>query len=378
MGFSIKLAPGVRIRASSRGVRTSIGPRAARVHFGAGRTSVSTGVGPFGYSTTVGGGRRSGGGRRGATSAQAAYQRQLATQQRQLAQAEKEATAQRLADAFLRILGLHRVDFPPAQRPVAPEPAAPNRAEVYAHFEKHALAGIGILKRAERAAAKQRAAASADAEVHRRWQELKAQQAQWQRALDHYWELLCRNDPGAVLQSLAQAFEDNEAASAAVGVDGAEVSLVLLVPPASHVIPEQMPSRTAAGNVSLKKLAQAARADFYKQFVSGQVLVTLREAFAVAPGLGSARVVVLRNDGRDVYGRPAMPCIGAFGITREALRGIRWNDADAVDILNAAAREKLVNQQGRSKELGPVDLSTEPEIVSLIKVVDLEDLASER
>ncbi|MFI2651773.1 DUF4236 domain-containing protein [Micromonospora fulviviridis] len=38
MGFSIRLAPGVRIRASSRGIRTSLGPRAARVHFGAGRT----------------------------------------------------------------------------------------------------------------------------------------------------------------------------------------------------------------------------------------------------------------------------------------------------------------------------------------------------
>ncbi|GAA2583374.1 hypothetical protein GCM10010399_11500 [Dactylosporangium fulvum] len=377
MGFSIKLAPGVRIRASSRGIRTSIGPRAARVHFGAGRTSLSTGVGPFGYSTSLGGGRRSGGGR-SATSAQAAYQRQLAVQQRQAAQAEKEAMARQLADAFLRILGLHRVDFPPAQRPLAPEPPAPNRAAIYAHHEKHALTGIGILKRTERAAAKQRAAASADAEVHRRWQELKAQQAQWQRTLDQHWEFLRRNDPGAVLQSLAEAFEDNEAASAAVGVDGAEVSLVLLVPPASQVIPEQMPSRTAAGNVSLKKLAQAAKADLYKQFVCGQVLVTLREAFAVAPGLASARVVVLRNDGRDVYGRPAMPCIGAFSVTRDALRGIRWNDADAVDILNAAAREKLVNQQGRSKELGPVDLSAEPDIVALIRVVDLEGLASAR
>jgi hypothetical protein len=37
MGFSIKIAPGVRVRASSRGVRTSIGPRVARVHVGAGR-----------------------------------------------------------------------------------------------------------------------------------------------------------------------------------------------------------------------------------------------------------------------------------------------------------------------------------------------------
>jgi hypothetical protein len=31
----------------------------------------------------------------------------------------KAARAQELAAAFLRILALHRVDFPPAQRPVA-------------------------------------------------------------------------------------------------------------------------------------------------------------------------------------------------------------------------------------------------------------------
>jgi hypothetical protein len=377
MGFSVKLAPGVRIRASSRGIRTSIGPRAARVHVGGGRTGVSTGIGPLGFYTSVGGSRRSGGGRRSATSAQAAYQRQLAVQQRQAAQAEKAALARQLADAFLRILSLHRVDFPPAQRPVAPEPAAPDQAAIYHHYEKQALTGIGMFKRAERSAAKQTAASWAEAEVNRQWQALKDQQAQWQQKLDHHWHLLCGNDPDVVLQTLAEAFEDNEAASAAVGIDGGEVSLILLVPPASQAVPEQMPSQTAAGNLSLKKITQTTKADFYKQFVSGQVLVTLREAFAVAPGLTSARVVVLRNDGRNVYGHLTLPCLGAFNVARQALDGVRWNDADAVDILNAIAREKLVSQTGRSKELTPIDLTTEPEIAALLNVIDPEELASE-
>lgn len=339
MGFSVKLAPGVRIRASSRGVRTSIGPRAARVHFGAGRTGMSTGIGPVGLYTSVGGSRRSGSSRRSATSTQAAYQRQMAAQQRHAAQADKAAQAQQLADAFLRILALHRVDFPSAQRPVAPEPAAPDRAAINAHYEKQALAGISLFRRAERAAAKQQAAAWTDPEVKRQWQTLKDQQAQWQQALDQQWQLLCGNDPDVVLQTLAEAFEDNEAPSAAVGVDGAEVSLVLLVPPASQAIPEHLPARTAAGNLSLKKITQSAKADFYKQFVCGQILVTVREAFAVAPGLISARVVVLRNDGRDVYGQPLMPCLAAVNITWKALVGVRWDDADAVNILNAVARE---------------------------------------
>ena len=143
-----------------------------------------------------------------------------------------------------------------------------------------------------------------------------------------------------------ERFEDNEAACAAVGLDGAEVSLVLVVPPASAVIPEQLPGRTAAGNVSLKKITQAAKADFYQHFVCGQILVTLREAFAVAPGLISARLVALRNDGRDVYGQPTMPCLAAVNVAREALNGVRWNDADAVDILNADAGTCLAPPTG--------------------------------
>jgi hypothetical protein len=233
-----------------------------------------------------------------------------------------------------------------------------------------------VFKRTERAAAKQQAAAWADAEAARQWTILKTQQAQWQQTLDQQWQLLLGNEPNAVLQAMAEAFEDNEAASAAVGVVAGEVSLVVVVPPASQAIPEQMPGRTAAGNLSLKKITQADKADFYKQFVCGQILVTLREAFAVAPGLTAGRVVVLRNDGRDPYGRPTMPCLAAVTVTRRALDGVRWHDADAIDILNAAAHEKLMLQKGRSKDLAPLDLTNEHDIRALIETVDLEDLAA--
>jgi hypothetical protein len=69
-----------------------------------------------------------------------------------------------------------------------------------------------VFKRAERAAAKQQATAWTVAEMNRQWQGLKDQQAQWQQILDRRWQLLCGNDPDVVLQTLAEAFEDNEAA----------------------------------------------------------------------------------------------------------------------------------------------------------------------
>src|SRR3954447_23554403 len=112
MGFSVKLAPGVRVRASSRGVRTSLGPRIARLHVGGGRAGFSTGVGPVGYYTSLGGasGRRPAARRPSAGS----YQRQLAVSPAAAAKAEE---AQRLAQLFQALLSIHREQFPSAQPP---------------------------------------------------------------------------------------------------------------------------------------------------------------------------------------------------------------------------------------------------------------------
>ncbi|MEU4677901.1 DUF4236 domain-containing protein [Micromonospora sp. NPDC023737] len=373
MGFSIKLAPGIRVRASSRGIRTSLGPRAARIHVGGGRTGFSTGVGPVGFYTSLGGGRSRSGGR--GTSA-TAYQRQFAAQQRQAAQAQRAEEAQRLAQAFLRILDVHRVSFPAATRPVTPEPTPPDRASIYKHYEQHALAGVGLFEWGKRSQAKQQAAQWADAEVQRQWTSLLEQKAGWQQYLDQRWRQLCSNDPDVVLETLEEAFEDNEAPSAAVGVTGDEVSLVVLVPTVEQVVPERMPTTTQAGNLSLRKLPQRDRAAYYKQFVCGQVLVTAREALAVAPAIGSARVAVLRHEGPDSYGRPTVSCLLATRIHRASLSGVRWADADATAIVNDTSSELLLNPRPRTGELQALNLASEPAITELINAVDLAELTA--
>ncbi|MEV6370441.1 DUF4236 domain-containing protein [Micromonospora musae] len=374
MGFSIKLTPGVRIRASSRGIRTSVGPRVARVHVGAGRTGVSTGIGPVGFYSSIGGGARRSGRSRGATPSTAAYQRQLVAQQRQAAQAQRAEEAQHLAQAFLRILALHRVEFPTATRPIAPPPAPPERSSIYKHYEQHALAGIGLFDRSKRAAAKQQAAQWTEAETQRQWADRLQQQAAWQQHLDQRWQQLCVNVPDVVIETLEEAFEDNEAPSAAVGVTGSEVSLVVLVPGVDHVVPDRMPTTAQAGNLSLRKLPQRDRADYYKQFISGQILVTIREAIAVAPAIESARVAVLRHDGADSYGRPRMSCLLAVKIHRRALNGVHWDTADAVAIVNDTNSELLQNPRPRTGDPQPLDLAAEPALAALINAVDLTEL----
>jgi hypothetical protein len=173
--------------------------------------------------------------------------------------------------------------------------------------------------------------------------------------------------------ALAEAFEDNEAAAAAVGVEDAQVTLVVVVP-GFDAIPERQPSMTAAGNLSLKKMTKRDRSDLYKLLVCGHVLVTLKEAFAVAPGLVSARVVALRPTPTDAYGkvRPEVVLAGLF--ERARLQGIQWSDADAVRVLNDSKPHLIFMQRGVVQELVPVDLAEEPELQDLVAAVDFDDL----
>ena len=353
-----------------------MGPRAARVHFGSGQPGFSAGAGPVGFYTSLGGRRFGPGGRSGSPSA-AGYQRQVVAQQQYLTMVEKEQRRREVAKAFLHILNLHRVEFPPARPPVAAPPSQPDRAAIYRHYEQHALAGLGAFKRRARNEAKQRASAQTESEAQRQWVEASEKQAQLQAYYDERWRQLYANVPDVVMETLEVAFEDNEAPSAAVGVDGDEVALVVLVPGADMAVPDQMPGTTAAGNPSLKKITQREREDFYKVFVCGQVLVTVREAFAVAPGLGSARVVVLRRDGSDVYGREKTSCILAVKLDRAALERVQWETADAAQIVNEVSSDLLIDQRGRSRGLSPIDLAGETELAKLIEAVDLTELVDD-
>ena len=354
MGFSVRVAKGVRISASSRGVRTSVR---------AGPVSYSVGSSRRGSSRSSYRGGATGG------STRASY----AASQRQLREAAKLEQAQELRQAFERILNLHRQEFPGASRPVVSPPPALDESAVRQRHEAAALQGIGIFKRSERAAAKERAAASAQQEIDVERVRQAAEQDSLQAELDECWRALNANDPEAVLDTLADAFEDNEAAAAPVNVEGDEVTLVMLAPP-QDVIPERYPTYTDAGNLTLKKLPKADRSSFYKQLICGHLLATLRETFAVAPGIRATRAVVLRSSAPDAYGnvRPELLIAGRW--QRQAFEGVRWSTADAVVVVNDTATELVLNQKGSAKELTPVVLNKEPELANLVGIVDFAEL----
>jgi hypothetical protein len=108
--------------------------------------------------------------------------------------------------------------------------------------------------------------------------------------------------------------------------------------------------------------------------VFGHVLATVREAFAVAPGLDAARVVAFRSNGLDSYGRPRVDLLLAARFTRDALNGIQWDRAEAPDVVQDAASDLLLNVKGQAKELHPINLTNEPELAQLVAHIDADDL----
>ena len=363
MGFSVRVSPGVRVRASSRGVRASIGPRAARFHVGAGGAGFSTGVGPVTYSTSLGSpGRRNGHG--------------TAVANRELAALGNDGPEQSYVDpveVLRKIIYLPETEFVPASRPIAPAPPAVHPNRILEQHVARAKASTSVFRRAAREEAIQEARKQAEVEIAETTARQEADRTAQQAALDAAWEALCRNNPDAVLATLAAAFEDNEAAAAAVGVAGAEVTVVVILPPASAV-PERGPSTTAAGNFTLKKLNKSEAAAFYMLLVCGHVLVTIKETLAVAPSISAVRIVAVRQSDRDAYGNvtPEVMLAGVF--ERERLRNVVWEGMDAARIVNDTNTQLVIEQKGATKALAPIDLGTEPELQAVVSAIDFEDI----
>ena len=136
MGIGFKVAPGVRIRASSRGISAGIGPRAARVHVGTRGVGVSSGVGPVsGYTHLTGGGRR----KSTASTRRASYggptKASIAAREREVKAAAREADIDRVVAIERALVGVHRESFPPAERVVLPPPEGVDPAPIRAELE---------------------------------------------------------------------------------------------------------------------------------------------------------------------------------------------------------------------------------------------------
>jgi hypothetical protein len=363
MGFSFKVAPGVRVRASSHGVRATVGPRAARVHVGTGRTGFSTGVGPVSLYKSAGGGRRPQNVGQSRSS--------VAAHERQLRQAQKAQQAAELKAAFDAIENLHRQEVIPTTPPVAPTPAPVNEAAIHRWHEQQAPRGLSIMQRQARTTARKRAAEGAQRDINAAVERGFQEQAQVQRQLSEQWRRLLGNDPDVVFATLTEAFEDNQAPVAVTGVENGEASVLIMVPDI-EAVPERMPKRTPAGNLSIAKITKTLRNSVYLGLICGHVLITVREALAVAPGLQAVRIAVIRQAPHDAYGIRKAECLLAAMFTRHRLDGVLWGSAAAIQIVQDTAADLRIRLSGTREPL-PLDLAREPALAALLQVIDTSE-----
>ncbi len=357
MAFVFAVAPGVRIRAASRGIRAGDG-RSLRA---------ADGLAPVSFYAALGGGFHGaiGNGRPGRGMSTGAYLRKVAAKDRLAGAAQRLQHARDIADDFVDVLNQYRGDFRPASAPVVPAPAQPDRIAIARDCHEAAFKGIGVFQRSARTKAERRAAECTEAEVHRQWDAACVVQAEWQSYFNTRWEQLRVNTLDVVIDALDEAYEHNETPSAAVGVDGDEVSLVVLAPALDNAVPEQIAVGTPDAGRSLQTLDEPGRTVYYQHFVCGLVVAAVREAFAVAPSLQSARVAVLRDPS-------TTHCLLAARFERAWLSAVDWYAADAARVVMDLSTERLKGP-GAGAPLSPIDLSHEPWLAGLIQSVDLTD-----
>lgn len=363
-GVSFRVAPGVRLRASSRGIRASVGPRAARVHMGAGRTAVSTGAGPVTFYQTLGGAKRpSAGGRPRPAAPRSTGQRPLG-QRPTLAQLERQAKADALAaerfqvEALERQLtSLHWESFPMSHPAVVPQPPATSRAEhaeLERRFRRAALAEIPWTKRADRAEARAVAAQqTADfLRVHATGQVVAAQLAQFEE--DERWQGLVEHDPHTVIDAVDSAFADN--ASDSTCIDAGEhpetrrrYVTVVVVFGTPEMVPERKAALTPTGRPTLHKRSKTERNSVYLTALASTVLATVKEAFAVAVSADDVNVVVLQSAPGEPRPRPIY--LGQFG--RRQVEQIDWPTVDPVSVVRSTAEAQL-SLKGVSRTVTPL------------------------
>lgn len=441
--MSFKVAPGVRVRASGRGLSAGFGPRVARVHVGTRGVGVSSGVGPFSAYQRLGGSSRPSSKSGGSRSSRRPTKASIAAHERQLKAAQREADIEKVAALERTLVSAHRESFPQAKRtvlpppepvdpepicsaleaeagipdlisqlgggespPVAPPPEPVDRYQLMREFRKRARQGIAFWRIRDQIEvarqADEEAEAVAEAEAHERktaqeaeqkrldglWVELQqaraavaedlpgrvaaekerrdTARAAEQQELDDAWAQLQANDPGVTLPALEAAFADNEAPAAAIDCEGNRTTVVMQFSLPEAIVPERKPARTPTGKRTLKKRTKTEINALYLEALGSNVLATVKEAFAVAPGTEIVQLLVIRREtDKKNAGQLAAIYVGEFN--RGGYEGANSREPGRA---LALAPESMLNLKGNTEQVAPLDLKERPALVALLEELD--------
>jgi len=166
------------------------------------------------------------------------------------------------------------------------------------------------------------------------------------------------------METLEAAFEDNEAPAVPIDCHADEAAIVMVYPDIGQ-IPESKPAVTSSGKPTTQKRTKTERNELYAQSLASNVLATVREAFAVAPGLAKVAVLTVCKDD-SMGGIPMVTALCAVAFDRPLVDRFDWSRLDPLRTLELG-EPCLWNRGGRTAELAPLDLTGEPEIAQVLE-----------
>ncbi len=274
-----------------------------------------------------------------------------------------------VAEAWERVLGIHRADFSLAAAPMVPPPGPlPEFDELVEEDLAHRGVASGRLrgiKDKDREISETAAAVKLDTlRVDSEYAQLSQQSM-----LEDVWERLLVNEPDVVAGVLAIAFRDDEMATRALEVSGDCVVLELIAPSLDRSIPKKKPGVNRKGAPSIVRATGMERRDAYRQFVLGAALLAARETVSVAPGIEFVDVSVLTLESKaDTVAGGTPKGLARFFITRSGITyANRLLPADEVVLSCAhASRISLGRRGGLRKVTMEYDKSDKHAITALL------------
>ncbi len=183
-----------------------------------------------------------------------------------------------------------------------------------------------------------------------------------QKAFDDHWRRLQDNDPDTTLAALEQAFADNEAPAAAIDCDGDRTTVVMQFVAPEAIVPERKPARTPTGKRTLKKRTKTEVNGLYLAALGSNVLATVKETFAVAPGAELVQILVVR---READGKPAAIYAGSFDRAGNAGPSGTREPARSLGL----AGDALLDLKGRAATVSPLDLRHRDDLAEVLEQV---------
>lgn len=316
---------------------------------------MSTGVGPMSYYTSLGSGRRRSSGR----SSVADYEAEIRRAQR----SERLDDVQRLHDQFVHHLRAHLEAFPPIEKPTA----TPERIDVEQRVttaRRDSARGISVLHPGRRRVARDAAEEAAREQASIDQEAATVRVVEQQAAIDTSWELLLANDPNTVLDTIEGAFADSEAPAAPLDADDETRSVTLLMrfPAVAAIVPTHTPDTTPTGRPTMRGYSKTDRSGLYLAAMMSHVHATVAEAFAVAPAMTTATILVVVSDTTTVTP------VYVAEVERAAFNAGAWLSDGRRPTLAPGC---LINLRGRTNEPAPLDLTAEPELSeTILRIAD--------